>query len=165
MKKINFLKLIVVCLLIAGCLPAITKEGKPSSFGYGSKIPVIGVFDDYNEIFRGYYIDYGVGNSEIEMRGHITGMKCQGYSYPTFIPKYSPNCEGLEGKAHLTCDDGRKIDCIWKATACFMGVGKGIDQSGNKLTFVYGMTESTATRYIDLDYAARIAVNQANYVI
>ena len=41
----------------------------------------------------------------------------KGISYFTQLP-ISSNCEGLEGKAYLTCDDGRKVDCVWKATAC-----------------------------------------------
>ena len=106
------------------------------------------MFDDYNEVLKGIIVDTGYGNALVEMKSYPSGLICKGRSYPTQLPT-GPNCQGLEGKAHFVCSDGREVDAVWKATACGKGVGKGIDQKGNQLSFVYGMTQSQATAYIN----------------
>jgi S1-C subfamily serine protease len=149
MRKINFLKLIAVLIILPACASTSTtgQRSTPASVP-NVTIPVIGMFDDYNEVFKGVIVDTGYGNGIIEMKSYPSGLTCKGHSYPTQLPT-GPNCKGLEGRAHLICSDGRKVDAVWKATACGKGVSKGIDQKGNQLSFVYGMTESEAMGYIN----------------
>jgi hypothetical protein len=124
MRKINFLKLIAVLIILPACASTSTtgQRSTPASVP-NVTIPVIGMFDDYNEVFKGVIVDTGYGNGIIEMKSYPSGLTCKGHSYPTQLPT-GPNCKGLEGRAHLICSDGRKVDAVWKATACGKGVSR-----------------------------------------
>jgi S1-C subfamily serine protease len=140
--------LFVFLCLLAAC---VVIPVSPPSYSYQApSYLAIGVFDDHNEVFRGrIYEKAGIpGQSVIELLGQVSGMKCYGSSYATNIPSHMVNCKGLEGDAEVSCDDGRIIAGKWRAIACRKGVGKGIDQNGNRLTFVYGMSDIEAQNYI-----------------
>jgi S1-C subfamily serine protease len=147
MKPISILSFSLILLSLSACviIPI------PRSSHQASSYPVLGVFDDHNEVFRGrIYEKAGVpGQSVIELQGQVTGMKCYGSSYATNIPSHMVNCKGLEGDAKVSCDDGRIIAGKWKAIVCRKGIGEGVDQIGNRLTFVYGMSDIEAQRYIE----------------
>ncbi len=111
---------------------------------------VIGVFDDHNEVFRGHiYEKSNTVESVLELQGQLTGMKCYGSSIATKVPNNTVDCKGLEGDANVSCDDGRVIAGKWKAVECRKGVAQGVDQNGNQLSFVYGMTDVEAQMYIE----------------
>lgn len=119
------------------------QQAPPNSY------PIIGVFEDHNEVFSGRIIEKDpYGESAIELKGRITGMKCNGRSYVTRRPRKSVNCKGLAGEARVYCDDSRIIKGTWHAIACRKGIAEGTDQNGNHLKFVYGMSEYEAQSYI-----------------
>jgi S1-C subfamily serine protease len=143
MGLIAIISIFFVCLNLAGCI-TIQAPVTPPSY------PIIGVFDDHNEVFRGrIYEKSAYGESAIELQGQVTGMKCGGSSYATKIPRDSVDCKGMEGDARVYCDDGRMITGTWRAIACRKGIAKGVDQNGNQLQFVYGMSDFEAQIYIE----------------
>ena len=63
MRKINFLTIIIILLFLSACTStSTTGPGLRSSSVPNVTIPVIGMFDDYNEVFKGVIIDTGYGN-------------------------------------------------------------------------------------------------------
>jgi S1-C subfamily serine protease len=111
------------------------------------KYPVVGYFDNYNEVFKGI-VDANLltGGGVIEVQGEVTKLKCRGDSVVTSIPGIG--CKGQSGVAKLYCDDGREVHAKWVALSCTSGFGTGSDQNGNKFSFTFGMTEEEANQYI-----------------
>ena len=150
MKIIRLIKfqislvIISLCCNLIGCAPTSSViQSTPITY------PVIGAFDNLNEVFKGTVREEpGVGKNYVEMRGQVTGIKCSGYTYATEAPAYSVDCKGWKGEANLTCDDGRIIKCLWEAISCGKGIAKGVDQNGNTLSFVYGMSDVEASSFI-----------------
>jgi len=118
-----------------------------------AKYPVVGSFDDYNEVFLGEVnADLMSGTSVIKVKGKNTGIQCSGGSRVTYIPASNyiagafmvPYCAGQRGIARLRCDDGRQIDADWTADSCTSGYGAGEDQHGARFQFAFGMSEDAA---------------------
>lgn len=111
------------------------------------KYPVVGYFDNYNEVFKGI-VEHNLllGGGVIEAQGEITKIKCRGDAIVTSIPGIG--CTGQSGVAKLYCDDGREIHAKWVALSCTTGFGTGYDQNGNKFSFTFGMSEEEANQYI-----------------
>jgi len=103
------------------------------------KYPVLGRFDNSDEIFRGRIISRTLtGQGSMEMKGSTTETKCVGRRNLRFAPP------GEEGRIILDCQDGRKIAVNYKVTGWGKGFGAGKDQKGNRFTFTFGMTASEA---------------------
>lgn len=121
--------------------------------GCSVRYPVVGSFNDYNEVFYGAVdSDLLAGTSYIHVEGEISKMKCTGGSRVTYIPPISyiiPVCKGQRGIAEIKCTDGRIVHADWEATSCTSGIGSGYDQKGNKLTFAFGQSESEAKSFVD----------------
>jgi S1-C subfamily serine protease len=117
-----------ICVLSSGCV----------------HYSAVGRFTDYNEVLKGA-VNHNLlaGTGQIQIAGEVSGMQCQGNSWVTYIPP-SGSCVGQQGKALLTCTDGRVVDCDWIATGCTSGWGVGRDQQGNSLAFAFGMNEQQA---------------------
>lgn len=132
--KINNYLLLILIVFITCC-------------GCSVKYPVVGYFDNYNEVFKGI-VNHNLlsGGGVIEAQGEVTKVKCKGDSVVTGIP--GMGCKGQSGVAKLYCDDGREIHAKWVALSCTTGFGTGHDQNGNKFSFTFGMTEDEATQYI-----------------
>ena len=112
---------------------ATTASGRPLSY------PVIGIFDDHNEVFKGTVEERSLaGDTRIHMQGQDTGLICTAFYRPTTIAQDTFDCAGLEGECFGTCGDGRRFQGAWKATSCWTGVVNATDQNGNRVTFVYG---------------------------
>jgi hypothetical protein len=99
MKRIWVLLISIIWILSSGC---------------SLKYPVIGSFNNYNEVFKGQ-VDANLmtGTGYVEARGEVTGVKCTGFAKITYIPPISyilPICEGQKGISTLKCDDGRIIE-------------------------------------------------------
>lgn len=137
-NNIKFSLLLLLLVFISGC-----------SVNY----PVVGSFDDYNEVLIGRVQGSLLEPSKyIEIEGKITGMKCRGHSSVTYIPASNyivPICTGQKGIADLDCTENRKVHANWEALTCTKGVGTGEDQFGNSFKFTFGMTEEEAKEYID----------------
>ena len=137
-NNIKFSLLLLLLVFISGC-----------SVNY----PVVGSFDDYNEVLIGRVQNNLLDQSNyIEMSGKVTGMKCRGHSTATYIPPsnyIAPTCKGQRGIANFDCTDGRKVHANWEAFSCTKGIGTGEDQYGNTLTFTFGMTEDEAKDYVN----------------
>lgn len=121
--------------------------------GCTTTYPVVGSFEDYNEVFTGTVnSDLMTGTSFIEVRGQNSKMRCAGGSSVRFVPASNyiagafliPYCAGQKGEARLKCDDGRIVDATWEATSCTSGFGSGADQRGNRFSFAFGMSEDEA---------------------
>jgi S1-C subfamily serine protease len=132
--KINNYLLSVLLILIICC-------------GCSVKYPVVGYFDNYNEVFKGI-VEHNLlsGGGVIEAQGEITKLKCRGDAIVTGIPGIG--CKGQSGVAKLYCDDGREIHAKWVALSCTTGFGTGYDQNGSKFSFTFGMNEEEANQYI-----------------
>jgi len=111
--------------------------------------PVVGQFDDYNEILIGeVYANLYTGTSVIRLEAANSGFSCSGTSRLLYTP--SPGqCAGQIGVANLTCSDGRLIKVDWEGISCTRGFGTGFDQYGNRLSFAFGMNEAEALAYIE----------------
>ena len=113
------------------------------------KFPAVASFNDYNEVFKGYVVlNPRTATSYIEAEGQVTKIKCSGNSRITYRP-HGSSCKDMGGKAEITCDDGRIIHADFALFSCTQGAGSGYDQKGNKLVFVFGMTEFKAKEYIE----------------
>lgn len=109
---------------------------------------VVGSFSDYKEVFKGtVHANLLAGVGAIQAIGQVTGMSCGGKSWVTYVPP-SGSCEGQQGKALLTCTDGRVVEADWIATSCTSGWGHGVDQNGNRFVFAFGMDEKTASQFV-----------------
>ena len=115
--------------------------------------PVIGSFDNGNEVFKGTVdANLFIGTSDIRTEGMESKTKCNGNSRVTYIPPIQyiiPICEGQLGVANLKCDDGRVVNADWTAHSCTSGAGRGKDQFGNSFTFTFGMSEQEAKVYLE----------------
>jgi S1-C subfamily serine protease len=115
--------------------------------------PVVGSFNDYNEVFKGQVnADLMRGTSFIQVTGQNSGIKCTGGSRVLHVPASNyiagmfliPYCEGQTGIADLACDDGRRIRANWTADSCTSGSGSGHDQHGAVFQFAFGMSDAEA---------------------
>lgn len=114
-------------------------------------------FTGYNEVLRGtVHHNLLAGTGQIQVAGEVSGMQCQGNSWVTYVPP-SGSCVGQQGKALLTCTDGRVVDCDWIATGCTTGWGAGRDQQGNTLVFAFGMNEQQAQIIVNREMRAASA--------
>ena len=133
-KQKTFLYLLLfLCLLLQGCVT----------------YPVVGCFDDYNEVFKGkVHANLFAGTSRIEVEGLQSKVKGKGSSWITYIPP-TLSCEGQKGEALLTFNDGRVVKGQFTALSCSTGYGTGADQNGNTFTFTFGMSDKEADKYIE----------------
>lgn len=120
--------------------------------------PVVGYFNDYNEVFLGE-VNHNLraGRGYIEVQGENSGVRCSGDSRVRHIPISNavagafliPYCEGQKGVARLTCDDGRSVRANWTADSCTSGHGYGSDQHGARFEFAFGMPEAQALKLFE----------------
>lgn len=110
--------------------------------GCSIKYKAVGTFDDSGEIFVGD-LDHNLwtGHANISASSLSSDTICYGYSYVTHIPLFSMGCAGQQGKAPLTCSDGRKMVVDWIAKSCSSGFGHGTDQYGHSFTLAFGFDE------------------------
>ena len=111
--------------------------------------PVVGSFDEYNEIFKGTVTEcVFTGSSEIKVECVNTKTRGKGSSWVTYIPP-TLGPAGIKGEALLTFDDGRVVKAEYVCLSPSSGWGSGKDQSGDTFTFTFGMTEKEAQEYIE----------------
>jgi hypothetical protein len=111
--------------------------------------PVVGSFDEYNEIFKGTVTEcVFTGSSEIKVECVNTKTRGKGSSWVTYIPP-TLGPAGIKGEALLTFDDGRVVKAEYVCLSGSTGWGSGKDQSGSTFTFTFGMTEQEAQEYIE----------------
>jgi hypothetical protein len=111
--------------------------------------PVVGSFDDYNELFKGT-INTNVinGASEINVEGINSKTRGKGSSWVTYIPP-TLGPTGIKGEAFLTFDDGRVVKAEFVCLSPISGWGSGKDQSGNTFTYTFGMSNEEAEQFIE----------------
>ena len=121
--------------------------------GCSATYPVVGSFDDYNEVFLGTVnANLMNGTSFIDVRAKNSGAQCKGGSRVLLIPASNyiagafliPYCGGQKGIAELSCDDGRQVLATWTADSCTSGYGTGTDRRGARFQFAFGMSETDA---------------------
>jgi hypothetical protein len=111
--------------------------------------PVVGSFDEYNEIFKGTVNESLLtGSSRINVEGVNSKTHGKGSSWVTYIPP-TLGPAGIKGEALLTFDDGRVVKAEYVCLSGSTGWGSGKDQGGNTFTFTFGMTEQEAQEYIE----------------
>lgn len=130
--------------------------------GCSVKYPVVGAFDDYNEVFIGE-VDHNLvsGTASIQVEGKNSGLQCKGNSRVLHIPLSNiiagsfliPYCTGQEGIAILSCSDGSAIEATWTAESCTSGYGHGYDQNGARFNFAFGLSEEEAFQRFKEDEA------------
>jgi len=110
--------------------------------------PVVGCFNEYNEVFTGKVRgNLLTGTSKITVEGINTGLCGEGGSWITYIPPVG-TCKGQKGEAVLTFNDGRIVKALFTCLSCTSGVGAGADQYGNTFTFKFGLKKKEAEQYI-----------------
>jgi S1-C subfamily serine protease len=123
------------------------------NWGCTATYPVVGSFDDYNEVFLGTVnANLMNGTSVIDVQAKNSGAQCKGGSRVLHIPASNyiagafliPYCGGQTGFAELTCNDGRHVLATWTADSCTSGYGTGTDQHGARFQFAFGMSETDA---------------------
>lgn len=121
--------------------------------GCTTTLPLVGSFDDYNEVFLGTVnSDLMTGTSTIAAKGKNSGITCSGGSVVTHVPASNylagafmiPYCAGQTGVAQLSCSDGRRVDATWTAESCSSGYGEGLDSSNARFQFAFGLSEQDA---------------------
>lgn len=121
--------------------------------GCTATYPVVGSFDDYNEVFLGKVnANLMNGTSSIDVQAKNSGAQCKGGSRVLHIPASNytagafliPYCGGQTGFAELSCNDGRSVSATWTADSCTSGYGVGHDQRGARFQFAFGMSEPEA---------------------
>jgi hypothetical protein len=140
---------LVLSILLAFGLTGYAATASGQSLNY----PVIGIFDDHNEVFKSTIQEKSLaGDTQILMQGQDTGLNCTVFYRPTSIAPNGYDCAGQEGECFGTCEDGRRFQGAWKATSCSALVANATDQNGNRVTFVYGYQSAaspfTATRQV-----------------
>lgn len=113
--------------------------------------PVVGRFDDHNEVFLGTVHADMRGNAYIQAKTK-SGVTCSGNSRMLHKPVSNilvqavgiPYCAGQRGDAYLRCSNGRVIAADWVGETCTSGTGTGYDTDGNRFQFVFGMSEAEA---------------------
>lgn len=112
------------------------------------KYPVVGAFDDHNEIYLGtVHHNSANGTAFIEVESEISGVKGRGNSRVTYIPTFSMG-GGQRGEADLSFDDGRNVKAYWTTKTLTSGHGSGHDQFGNTFQFTFGMNQKEAAEYV-----------------
>ncbi|MCP4254044.1 MAG: trypsin-like serine protease [Candidatus Scalindua sp.] len=110
--------------------------------------PVVGAFDDYNEVFRGTVkANTLTGNNFIEVKSENSGVEGRGRSRVTYASIFSLG-GGQKGEADLEFDDGRRVRAFWTSKSLTSGYGSGHDQFGNTFKFTFGMSDQEADSYI-----------------
>jgi len=113
------------------------------------KYPVVGAFNDHNEIFLGtVHHNSANGTAYIEVESEKTGVKGRGNSRTTYVPVLSMG-GGQRGEADLSFDDGRNVKAFWTSKTLTTGYGSGHDQFGNSFQFTFGMSEEEAAEYLE----------------
>jgi len=129
----NIIVATFIIFLIAGC---------------AYKYPVVGSFDNYNEVFRGtVHHNALTGTAYIEVKAENSDVMGRGNSRITYIPPLSFG-GGQRGEADLDFDDGRKVRAYWTSKSLTSGFGSGHDQFGNTFKFTFGMSDQEANNYI-----------------
>lgn len=112
------------------------------------KYPVVGAFDDHNEIYLGtVHHNSSNGTAFIEVESQNSGVKGRGNSRVTYMPTFSMG-GGQRGEADLSFDDGRNVKAFWTTKTLTSGYGSGHDQFGNTFQFTFGMSEEEASEYV-----------------
>lgn len=116
--------------------------------GCTHKYPVVGAFDDHNEVYLGTVLHNSAnGTAYIEVESEKSGVKGRGNSRITYMPAFSMG-GGQKGEANLTFDDGRTVIAYWTTKTLTTGYGSGHDQFGNTFQFTFGMSEEEAAEYV-----------------
>ncbi len=119
--------------------------------GCAFQYPVVGKFDNYNEMFKGtVYHNAMTGTARIEgelVESHIKG---EGFSRVVYVPAFSTG-GGQEGIAEINFDDGRTVSATWHSITLTTGFGRGADQQGHRFRFVFGMSDQKANDYLALN--------------
>lgn len=134
----------VIILIVAMIIPLHTNA---------IEYPVVGKFENFNEVFIGIVNTNLNGKGKIWIKGDNSGVVCQGNSEVTYYPFISfllPVCEGQKGKATLKCGDGRSVYANWTAKSCTTGYGYGRDSGGAKFQFAFGMSQAEAAQKLSL---------------
>lgn len=127
----------VVLLLLAAC----SRIDGPGPF------PVVGKFDDYNEVLSGEFrVDPPL--AYITARARNAGFFCEGVGRYTYRNLFSRDCSGWSGLAVLECNNGRRLIGDWRARTCTSGEGTGTDDTGARFSFALGMSQADAQQYL-----------------
>jgi S1-C subfamily serine protease len=105
-------------------------------------------YDRFNEVLEGA-IDYDpvLHIGFVDLTSRVSGMRCVGQLRVVRLPpatsKGVEECAGARGVGTLECSDGRVIHSQWTSEkTCGEGDGKGKDNVGAELHFVFGMSST-----------------------
>lgn len=138
MKRVMVLSVVLLWGLFSGCM-------KYSVVGsYYNKEVLIGTAD--HRPFS--------GTSYFQADGRSRKVHCEGDSYATYAPLITLSGVGYGGEGELRCSDGRNFKVRWESLSWGTGYGAGNDQHGERMTFVYGMSENEAENFLQKELPA-----------
>jgi hypothetical protein len=97
---------LILSILLAFGLTSYAATASGQSLNY----PVVGIFDDHNEVFEGTVQERSLtGDTRILMQGQDTGLTCAVFYRPASNAQNGYDCAELGGECFGTCDNGRKF--------------------------------------------------------
>lgn len=132
MKRVMVLSVLVLWGFFSGCM----------------KFSIHGSYY-YKDVLTGS-ADYNLlsGTSHLQIEGRLRKVRCEGNSHGTHAPLVTVTGAGYGGEGELRCSDGRLFKVEWASVSWLTGYGVGHDRHGDRMTFVYGMDESEAEKFL-----------------
>jgi S1-C subfamily serine protease len=129
-------------------------------------IRLVGKFDNHNETLTGE-IRRLSDRFLITLRTDRSKLYCEGVGQITYTPpiRVPYVCAGNGGIAVLQCGSSRRLTVDWRSNACGRGEATGIDNTGARFSFVYGLPEAEAQQYLtsaQAELAGKPGLDQAS---
>lgn len=101
----------------------------------------IGYYQDFNEVFIvDIFHDPIFGEkASFKVKSLVSNLECFGEAKPVYVPGLT--CKGTRGVIYAKCVDGRFFKGEYITETCTKGEGFAIDNMGNIIKFVFGLSE------------------------
>lgn len=124
--------------------------GGSSGSGSGAQVvPAVLWFEEFNEVLAGVSVRlHPLLPQAIDIRTQVGNTRCVGDAVTRVMPpdaRPPERCDGVGGTAVLTCSDGSSLELEWLSDpGCSSGYGRGVDQEGRLVHFVFGGSQERA---------------------
>lgn len=144
----------LVALTLACAAPSSPGGGSrtaaSSASGSGAQVvPAVIWFDEFNEVLAGVSVRlHPLLPRAIDIRTQVGNTRCVGDAVTRVMPpdaRPPERCDGVGGTAVLSCSDGSSLELEWLSDpGCSSGYGRGVDQGGRLVHFVFGGSQERA---------------------
>jgi len=106
----------------------------------------VGYYQDFNEVFIvDIFHDPIFGTkASFKVKSLVSNLECFGDAKPIYTPGLS--CKGVKGIIYAECVDGRSFKGEYITETCTKGEGFAIDNMGNIIKFIFGLSEEEALK-------------------